>query len=285
MNILNNILEKKTIERLSLIISTQKLFDLILHKQKNIRIVDTRSFHEYLNGHIPGALNVELMQYHWNDTSKQGIKGFNRQMRHLFSNIGINGKTFLIFYDNISGPSAARGVWLSLYFSHNKVAMLDGGFTCWKKENRPIENKTESFTYSKIDKPIDETILTDYRTLLESLRSKKENQIIIDSRSFKEYSGEQIRALRGGHIPGAINIDWKENIFIDKFKSLNDIEKIYSGFSKNHALITYCQGGYRAANTFVILKELGFKNVKMYLGSWNEWGNNYRLPIEEGTIK
>ena len=135
MNILNNILEKKTIERLSLIISTQKLFDLILHNQKNIRIVDTRSFNEYLNGHIPGAINIELMQYHWNDTSKQGINGFNRQMRHLFSNIGINGKTFVIFYDNISGPSAARGVWLSLYFSHKKVAMLDGGFTSWEKEN------------------------------------------------------------------------------------------------------------------------------------------------------
>jgi thiosulfate/3-mercaptopyruvate sulfurtransferase len=86
--------------------------------------------------------------------------------------------------------------------------------------------------------------------------------------------------LRGGHIPGAINIDWKENILIDKFKSLDDIKKLYSSFAKNQPLITYCQGGYRAANTFVILKELGFKNVKMYLGSWNEWGNNSRLPIE-----
>ena len=76
------------------------------------------------------------MQYHWNDTSKQGIKGFNRQMRHLFSNIGINEKTFLIFYDNISGPSAARGVWLSLYFSHKKVAMLDGGLHYLEKRKQ-----------------------------------------------------------------------------------------------------------------------------------------------------
>ena len=265
---------------MSLIISTQELTNLILDKQSKIRIVDTRSFHEYLNGHIPGAINLELMQYHWNDTSKQGITGFNRQMRNLFSNIGVTEKTFLIFYDNISGPSAARGVWLSLYFSHKKVAMLDGGFTNWKKENRPIENKTESSRYFKIDKATDEKILVDYRTLLDSIRSKKKNQIIIDSRSFKEYNGDHIRALRGGHIHGAINIDWKENIFIDKFKSLDDIKKIYSSFSKNQPIITYCQGGYRAANTFVILKELGFKNVKMYLGSWNEWGNNSSLPLE-----
>ena len=95
---------------MSLIISTQELSNLILDKQSKIRIVDTRSFHEYLNGHIPGAINLELMQYHWNDTSKQGITGFNRQMRNLFSNIGVTEKTFLIFYDNISGPSAARAL-------------------------------------------------------------------------------------------------------------------------------------------------------------------------------
>jgi thiosulfate/3-mercaptopyruvate sulfurtransferase len=264
---------------LNLIISTQKVLDLILHTPKKIRIVDTRSFNEYIKGHIPGAINIDLMQYHWNDTSKQGINGFNRQMRSLFSNIGINGKTFLIFYDNISGPSSARGVWLSLYFSHKKVAMLNGGFASWEKENKPVETKTEPFRYSKIENPIDESFLADFRTLLDSIRSKKQIQII-DSRSMEEYNGEHIRALRGGHIPSAINIDWKENLLAEKFKSLEDIKKVYSSFSKNQVVITYCQGGYRAANTFVILKEIGFKKVKMYLGSWNEWGNNSRLPIE-----
>jgi thiosulfate/3-mercaptopyruvate sulfurtransferase len=264
---------------LNLIISTQQLFDLILNTPEKLRIVDTRSFNEYIKGHIPGAINIDLMQYHWNDTSKKGINGFNNQMRSLFSNIGITRKTFLIFYDNISGPSSARGVWLSLYFSHKKVAMLNGGFTSWENENKPVETITESLRYSKIENPIDESILIDFRTILDSIKSKKKLQII-DSRSLKEYSGEHIRAIRGGHIPNAINIDWRENLFIDKFKSLKDIKKVYTTFSKNQEVITYCQGGYRAANTFVILKEIGFKKVKMYLGSWNEWGNNYRLPIE-----
>src|ERR687892_2916205 len=125
------------------------------------------------------------MQFHWIDTSKTGILEFNRQMKILLSNIGIKKDKFVLFYDNISGPSAARGVWLSLYFSHNKVAMLDGGFTSWERENRPIENKTESFRYVKIDKPPDETILADYKTLLDSISDKKKNQIIIDSRSSK----------------------------------------------------------------------------------------------------
>jgi thiosulfate/3-mercaptopyruvate sulfurtransferase len=125
---------------LNLIISCRELFQLISTKQKNLKIVDTRSFNEYLTGHIPGAINMELMQYHWNDTSKLGIKGFNIQMRQLLSTLGISEKTFLVFYDNISGPSAARGVWLSLYFSHEKVAMLDGGYTTWKKTHR-YENR------------------------------------------------------------------------------------------------------------------------------------------------
>lgn len=264
---------------MSLIISTQKLFDLILAKQKKLRIVDTRSFNEYLNGHIPGAINIELMQYHWNDTSKQGLKGFNKQMRQLLSNIGASKKTLLVYYDNISGPSAARGVWLSLYFSHEEVAMLDGGFNTWKKENKPIETETQPLRYFEIDKTIDETILADIRTITEAIKPNKKNQII-DSRSFKEFSGEQIRAIRGGHIPSAVNLDWKENLSIDKFKSLAEIKKLYSKFSKNQEIITYCQGGYRAANTFVVLRELGFKNVKLYLGSWNEWGNNTTLPLE-----
>ncbi|HVP82909.1 MAG TPA: rhodanese-like domain-containing protein [Nitrososphaeraceae archaeon] len=264
---------------MNLIISSRELFHLISTKQKNLRIVDTRSFNEYLTGHIPGALNIELMQYHWNDTSKPGIKGFNIQMRQLLSNLGISEKTFLVFYDNISGPSAARGVWLSLYFSHEKVAMLDGGYNIWKKEKKPTDTKTEALHYCEINGTIDGTILANYKILLDSIKSKNKNQII-DARTSKEYNGEQLRAIRGGHIPSAINIDWKENISIDKFKSLDDTSKLYSSFSKHQEIITYCQGGYRAANTFVILKELGFKKVKMYLGSWNEWGNNTRLPIE-----
>jgi thiosulfate/3-mercaptopyruvate sulfurtransferase len=267
---------------MKLVISSNKLFKLIRKKKENLRIVDTRTFHEYSNGHIPYAMNIDLMQYHWNDTSKYGLKTFNLQMRKLLSTIGINPDKLLVFYDNISGPSASRGVWLSLYFSHNKVALLDGGFNAWKKENKPIETKTENLKYFKIKDKINENILADFKNVRDAIKDKKKYQII-DSRSFKEYNGEHIRAIRAGHIPSAINIDWNENISNGKFKKSNDLKKIYSQFPKNKQIITYCQGGYRAANTFVILKQLGFKKVKMYLGSWNEWGNNNKWPIEKET--
>ena len=264
---------------MNLVISTNKLFNLIKQKQNNLRIVDTRSFGEYHKGHIPSAVNIDLMQYHWNDTSKNGIKNFNVQMQKLLSVLGLNPQTLLVFYDNVSGPSASRGVWLSLYFSHNKVVILDGGLNAWIKENKPIETQPRKLKYNKFGTKINKEILTDVKTISNLLKSKKEIQII-DCRSSKEYSGEYIRAIKGGHIPNAINIDWNENIANDKFKTEHTLRKIYSKFSKNKEVITYCQGGYRAANTFIVLRQLGFKKVKMYLGSWNEWGNDESLPVE-----
>ena len=81
-------------------------------------------------------------------------------------------------------------------------------------------------------------------------------------------------------VPSAINIDWVKNIEARSFKTKEKLSKLYSKIPKDSKIVTYCQGGYRAANTFVALKILGYKNVKMYLGSWGEWGKRSELPIE-----
>ncbi|MER3407984.1 MAG: sulfurtransferase, partial [Nitrososphaera sp.] len=105
---------------------------------------------------------------------------------------------------------------------------------------------------------------------------------ILDARSKEEYEGTAARAFHTGHIPGAINIDWRDNLAKDalSFKSRQDLESVYAGIPKDVEVITYCQRGYRAANSFVALKMLGYMNVKMYLGSWGEWGNMPGLPVE-----
>lgn len=94
------------------------------------------------------------------------------------------------------------------------------------------------------------------------------NVSIIDARSSKEFNGSEVRAARRGYIPQAVNIDWRRNIENSTFKSKAELSKIYSLIPKNAHVITYCQGGYRAANTYLVLKMLGYKNIKMYLGSW-----------------
>jgi len=263
---------------LDLLISSQDLYKLTQNENGAI-VIDTRSFSEFKNGHVPGAVNVDLFQLHWFDTTKRGIKDFDRQTRLLLSNIGITKESNVVFYDNVSGISAARGVWLLLYFSYKKVCMLDGGFEKWKREGYPLETKSNPLKHSRFKGKPDSKIIANANEVRRAINKKK--VVIVDARSREEYYGTEIRSARRGHIPSAINIDWARNIETSIFKSKEKLSKIYSKIPKNAQVITYCQGGYRGANAFLALKILGYKKVKMYLGSWGEWGNRLDLPVQQ----
>jgi thiosulfate/3-mercaptopyruvate sulfurtransferase len=242
----------------------------------DVIIADTRSFKEYSENHIPGSVHLDLFAFHWIDTTKQGIENFNNQTRKLLSFLGVTSEKKIIFYDSVSGMLAARGVWMLMYFSHQNVSMLDGGITKWKKENLPLETKPNGFKPTVFSGKINSDIISGFEYLQDNLNKVK----ILDARSTGEYDGSIIRAAQSGHIPNSINIDWNQNLREDgTFKNNDELSKIYD-YSKNSEIITYCQGAYRAANTFLVLKKLGFQNVRVYLGSWGEWGNNLHLPIE-----
>jgi thiosulfate/3-mercaptopyruvate sulfurtransferase len=266
------------------VISTSKLRSLYFESSDNLIVVDTRPYSDYAIGHLPNAVNIDLAQFHWIDTSREGISQFNKQMKILISNIGITKGKFVVFYDNTSGISSARGVWLLTYFSHNKTAMLDGGFSKWKKESLGIETGTNSFIHSNFDGKPNPHVLAGYayiRSKIEKERNSN-NVVILDSRSKSEYEGYAVRSARAGHIPMAINVDWNDNIKKDgTFKEEKELEKLYSHIPKDKEVITYCQGGYRAANTFIVLRNLGYRRVRMYVGSWGEWGNKMDLPVEK----
>ena len=242
----------------------------------NLILIDTRSFQEYSQGHILNALNLDLFSFHWIDTSKEGVLSFNQQLEKIFSSVGVTEEKEVIFYDNVSGMLAARGVWLLEYLSHPHVSMLDGGMTKWKSEGLawntiPVNNKPTNFSGTPNPK-----ILAGFQYVLDNLNKVT----ILDVRSKEEFSGDLVRAARGGHIPTAINIDYAENIAKDgTLKNDEHLSKLYQ-IPKETEIVTYCQGAYRAANTFVALKKLGFSNVKVYLGSWGEWGNKLELPVE-----
>ena len=247
-----------------------------IFQEKDVLVVDARSFGEYSKGHIPGAINLDLFAFHWFDTSQNGIDSFNVQTRKLLSFAGIDEKKKIVFYDNVSGMLAARGVWLCQYFSHPDVCMLDGGFKVWEDGKLPTQTEPTKYSPSNLTTPIDTSIISGFEYIKENIGKIT----IIDARSKDEFEGTIPRAARGGHIPTAINIDWNKNLEDGSFKNDEGLASLYE-MSKDTQIVTYCQGAYRAANSFLALKKIGFKNVKVYLGSWGEWGNNLDLPIEK----
>ena len=258
-----------------MLISTQELKKI--YQDNSVLILDARSYKDYSKGHIPGSVSLDLFSFHWADTSQKGLVSFGEHMRKILSYAGIDENKKIIFYDDITGMLAARGVWMCLYFSHPDVQMLDGGISKWTGENLPTEKESTIYKPSQLRTIIDPSIIIGFEELNENIGKV----IIIDARSPDEFDGIIPRAARGGHIPTAKNIDWNNNIDDSgKLKSNEKVESLYQ-IDKNSTIVTYCQGAYRAANSYLSLKKLGFKNVKVYLGSWGEWGNNLELPIEK----
>ncbi|NDB51054.1 MAG: sulfurtransferase [Nitrosopumilaceae archaeon] len=258
----------------SLLISTETLAKEI--KNDSLVLIDARSFKEYSQGHIPGAVNLDLFAYHWFDTTPQGMQFFNEQTKKLLSFAGITLAKKVIFYDDVSGMLAARGVWMLMYFSHNNVFMLDGGIKKWQADGFDVETKTNGFSPAIFDGKLNPEILADY----EQVRQNIGKAILIDARSKEEFTGSVIRGARKGHIPSAINVDFFANISEDgTIKDEKQLSELYN-IPKDSQIITYCQGAYRAANSFIALKKLGYTKIKVYLGSWGEWSNRTELPVE-----
>lgn len=245
----------------------------------------------YHTGHIPGAIKIDWVA-DLNDPIMRDYLGAEEFAR-LMAKHGIGPDTTVVFYGDNFNWWAAYALWVFELFGHADTRLLDGGRAKWAAEGRELTTDTTERTAAEYPTPTrDDRRIRAF--LGDVLPHSKDRKPLIDVRSPEEYRGERLHmpdypnegALRGGHVPGAKSVPWKKAANEDNtFKSADELKALYVkevGLAPGDDVIAYCRIGERSAHTwFVLTHLLGFERVRNYDGSWTEYGNAVRVPIEK----
>jgi thiosulfate/3-mercaptopyruvate sulfurtransferase len=244
----------------------------------------------YDMGHIPNAQKID-----WHaDLNDPVVRDYvNReQFQKLLREKGIDESTTVIFYGDKNNWWACYAYWVFQLFGFTNARVLDGGRVKWEQESRPLVTDVPKFPPSNYVAPErDDSRIRAFRE--DALKHSREHKPLIDVRSPDEFTGKKTHmpeypqegVLRGGHIPGAKNVPWGRAANPDgTFKTADELRAIYErevGLKPGEDVIAYCRIGERSSHTWFVLKYLlGYDKVRNYDGSWTEWGNSVRLPIE-----
>ena len=242
--------------------------------------------------HIPGAQKIDWHADLNDPVQRDYISG--ERFEELLRSKGIDESTTVIFYGDKNNWWATYAFWVFQLFGFTNARILDGGRMKWEAEGRPMTTDVPRFPRSDYRAP--ERSDAAIRAFQQDVRAHIDRKRpLVDVRSPQEFTGERLHmpdypqegAMRGGHIPGARSVPWARAANPDgSFKSAEELRAIYEkeqGLKESDEIIAYCRIGERSSHTWFVLRYLlGYDRVRNYDGSWTEWGNTVRAPIETG---
>jgi thiosulfate/3-mercaptopyruvate sulfurtransferase len=256
----------------------------LLARLGSATLIDLRPAEDFALGHIEGSRHLDIYGVSLNDTSETTLSAFLAMFRALFTSRGVTADRPVVIYDHETGERAARAVWLLAVLGHPDVRILDGGARAWTASGARLARVTQSKPPADPAQappaalpfrgtPNPELLATRF-DVHEAIGDP--GTVIVDVRRESEYRGTERRARRAGTVPGAVHVFWREHLDAQgALRPAEEIRALYEskGVTADKTVIPFCQGGYRSANTFLVLKSLGYPRVRNYVGSWGEWGN------------
>ena len=270
-----------------------------LQKTTPLVIIDTRDAEAYAAGHIPGAVNLRDIFTYLATSTPKGLEEMTAKFAAAFGRIGLSGKETAVLYEdtmNSGFGQSCRGYFLLTHFGYSSIKVLYGGLGAWTKAAMALSTEAPAPMATTFPLAITPgTVMIDRYEMLKTLNDP--DVVKLDVRDVDEWVGTSSSPYgpdftpRKGRLPNATWIEWyrlmKPSPAGPMFKSPLEVraELRTVGVTVDSNTYFYCFKGARASNTYLALKESGFKHVKMYFGSWNEWSRDFSLPIDEGVLQ
>lgn len=251
--------------------------------EKTLLIIDLCKPEMYAQMHVPGAVHLDYAAIVHAEGPTKGLLPDEAQLSDVLSGIGLTAETHVVAYDDEGGGRAARLLWTLDVLGHRHYSLLNGGLHAWANEGHPLSHEPTTRPPSDYRATRTDDGLADRDYMLAHLSDP--TRVILDTRSPEEFTGHKLLAARGGHIPGAVNMEWTQAMDPQRNLRLKSAETLQAmlqalGVTPDKEVLVHCQTHHRSAHTYIVLKSLGFGRLRGYPGSWSEWGNRTDTPVE-----